>query len=107
MNRLDQFIKSAATTFHEIARQAAVGRRHARDREAEAAREVDQLMDRILFHYPLTKRESRHDLSDEQFKQLRMAEAAHRTQLLLSVIARLASDAEGATDHFENTDLTF
>lgn len=107
MDKIDQLIKSAADVFHETARLDTVSRRHGRDREAQARRDVDQLMDRILFHYPLTKRASRPDLSDPEFEKLLMSEMAHRTQLMLTVIAGIASDADDGVNPDENTRLTF
>jgi hypothetical protein len=87
MDQLDQFLKRCADALHETARQSTIQRRNAKGREADARVKIAEIEDRILFHFPPTKRASRPDLNDEQFKQLRIAEARHRVQLLLTVVS--------------------
>jgi hypothetical protein len=87
MDSLDKFIHRCAEALHEAGRQRAVQKRHERDREAKIRVALETLEDRILLHFPPTKRESRLDLNDEQFKRLQEAEAGHRLQLLLAVVS--------------------
>jgi hypothetical protein len=95
MDKLDKFIRQCAVALHEAARQGGVQRRHAKERESEIKRYLSDLEDRILLHFPQTKRESRLDLNDRQFAQLRRAEANHRYQLMLSVVSRAGMNEDG------------
>ena len=102
MDVLDKIIHKCATALHEGRRQQAVERRHEKDREAKIRRDLDQLQDRILLHFPPTKRDARPDLSDKQFQRLQKAEAAHRTQLFLMLVREMALD-----DEMPKSDLDF
>lgn len=106
MSSLDELIHSVALEIHEGNRQQAVQRRHMRDREAAASRMIETIVDRLLFHFPLTRREQRPDLSETGFKKLQQAELAHRNALLIR-IADVLSSVEDGNNSFENRDLTF
>ena len=94
MDKLDAIIRRAAEYLHEGRRQQGIAKRQQRDREARIRRGLDQLHDRILLHFPPTKREARHDLSDKQFKRLQQSEAGHRLQLFMMLVRELAIDED-------------
>jgi hypothetical protein len=100
VDKLDAFIKRCATALHEAGRQRAVARRHRKEEEAAIRRNLTDLEDRIALHFPPTKRESRLDLTDAQFKKLQAAETAHRMQLFLTVVsmAGFGNDAPPESD---------
>jgi hypothetical protein len=97
MDFIDRMIRRAADAFQERARLQAVARRHARERAADANVLYEQIKDKVLFHFPLTRREQRPELSDAKFEQLQRAEWTHRTQLILSIVTTM-----GASDDDEN-----
>jgi hypothetical protein len=99
MDSLDKFIRQCASALHESARQRAVQRRHSKEREAESRRYLTDLEDRILLHFPPTKREARLDLNDRQFAQLRRAEANHRYQLMLAVVSQAGMSEDDMPEH--------
>ena len=92
MDFIDKLIERCATSLHEGRRQQGVERRHRKERESEARRRLDELWDRIELHFPVTKRESRPDLSNKQFRQLLQAEEGHRLQLFMMLVRSLALD---------------
>jgi hypothetical protein len=103
MDNLDARIKAAAEALHEAGRQQAISRRHSREREAETRRTFDQMMERVLLHFPLPKRERY--ASPEVFEKHSLAAMRHRIQLVLTILLE-ANDCEDANP-YENTRLTF
>lgn len=99
MDALDRLIRRCAEGLHEAARQRATARRHRKDREAEARVQLAEIEDRIRFHFPPTKRESRPDLSDGEFLQLREAEARHRVKLMMTLAAEMAVGDDEMPEH--------
>jgi hypothetical protein len=103
MDNLDARIKAAATALHEAGRQQAISRRHSRERESETRRAFDQMMERVLFHFPLPKRE-RYS-SDKEFEKHSLAAMRHRVQLVITIL--LESNDGDDVNPYENTRLTF
>jgi hypothetical protein len=103
MDNLDAKIKAASESLHEVARQQAISRRHGREREAEVRRTFDHLMERVLLHFPLPKRE-RYS-SDKEFEQHSLAAMRHRVQLVLTILSE-SNDGDNVNP-YENTRLTF
>jgi hypothetical protein len=101
MDRIDQLIRKCATALQDTARAQGARRRHRKEREAAAAVEYNQVLDRVMFNFPFTRREKRPDLDDHQFKQLHEAEMRHRTQLAVTLIVELNSDNDsgGSPEH--------
>src|ERR1700691_2486226 len=102
MDFIYRAIRRVAYAFHEKARLQAVARRHTRERAAHANVLYEQIKDKVLFHFPLTRREQRNDLSDAKFEQLRQAEWAHRTQLILSIATSMAANDDDDENPLEN-----
>jgi hypothetical protein len=104
MDNMDVRIKAAADALHEAGRQQAISRRHSKEREAEVARTFDLMMDRVLLHFPLPKREKFKSL--KEFEKHSLAAMQHRVQLVLTILVEGNDDSDDGNP-FENTRLTF
>jgi hypothetical protein len=103
MDNLDTRIKVAAEALHEAGRQQAISRRHNKEREAESRRAFDQIMERVLLHFPLPKREKYK--SQQEFEKHSLAAMRHRVQLVLTILFE-RNDGDDSNP-YENTRLTF
>ncbi|HXM62975.1 MAG TPA: hypothetical protein VN950_19085 [Terriglobales bacterium] len=103
MDNLDTRIKAAAEALHEAGRQQAISRRHRRDRESETRLAFDQMMERVLLHFPLPKRE-RYS-SPKEFEKHFLAAMQHRLQLVITILSE-SNDGDDVNP-YENTRLTF
>jgi hypothetical protein len=104
MDNMDARIKAAAEALHETGRQQAISRRHNKERESEVGRAFDLMMDRVLLHFPLPKREKFTSL--KEFEKHSLAAMQHRVQLVLTILVEGNDDSED-TNPYENTRLTF
>jgi hypothetical protein len=103
MDNLDAKIKAAADALHEAGRQRAISRRHSKERESEVRRTFDLMMERVLLHFPLPKRERY--ASPEVFEKHSLAAMRHRIQLVMTLLFE-ANDGDDVNP-YENTRLTF
>jgi hypothetical protein len=103
MDNMDMRIKAAANALHEAGRQQAISRRHNKEREAEVGRAFDLMMDRVLLHFPLPKREKFTSL--KEFEKHSLAAMQHRVQLVLTTLFE-PNDGDDVNP-YENTRLTF
>jgi len=103
MDNLDAKIKAAAEALHEAGRQQAISRRHSKERKSEVRRTFDQMMERVLLHFPLPKRERYR--SPNEFEKHLLAAMGHRVQLVLTILFE-ANDGDDSNP-YENTRLTF
>lgn len=105
MDFIDRLIRRNASALHEKQRLQAVARRHEQDQRATANVLYDRIKDRVLFHFPVTRRDQRSDLSDQQFARLQAEEWAHRNALILSIVVEMASDSD--ENPFQDRSLDF
>jgi hypothetical protein len=103
MDNIDAKIKAAAEALHEAGRQQAISRGHSREREAETRRNFDLMMERVLLHFPLPKRERYR--SFEEFEKHSLAAMRHRIQLVITILFESNHGYDG--NPYENTSLTF
>jgi hypothetical protein len=103
MDNFDTRIKAAAEALHEAGRQQAISRRHSKERGSEVRRTFDLMMERVLLHFPLPKRERY--ASPEVFEKHSLAAMRHRIQLVLTILFEASNGDD--SNPYENARLTF